>query len=127
MKIEFDEQADALYISLRPIGNGDVDETVEIADGMCIDYDKRHKPVGLEIIGISKLKPGDFENFAAFTRSIHTFMTVSEVASLLRADEETIRRKIKRKEIPAINLGGRAGYRIDSSRLMEFMAHPASE
>jgi len=121
MKIDFDQEADALYITLRPIQEGEVETTEELNEGVYLDYDKHHKPLGLEILGISKMKPGEFHNLSALAGSLHAFMTVGEVANLLRADEETIRRKIKRKELPAINLGGRAGYRIDSSKLMELI------
>jgi excisionase family DNA binding protein len=46
------------------------------------------------------------------------FITVKQTAALLGVDEKTVRRKIARSEIPAIQLGGRrAPVRIPLSEL----------
>lgn len=41
------------------------------------------------------------------------WFTVQEVAELLKVNEETVRRWVRRGELPVLQLGrGRAGYRI---------------
>lgn len=55
------------------------------------------------------------------------WLTVTEVADLLQVTEETIRRWIRRTELPALNLGGpRAGYRIYPSDLERFIGERLS-
>jgi excisionase family DNA binding protein len=52
-------------------------------------------------------------------------LTVPEVARLLRQDESTVYRKIGRRELPALQLGGRgAGIRIDSAELDAWLRAP---
>jgi uncharacterized protein YuzE len=51
MKIEFDPEADALYIELVA---GDVDKTEEIKPGLILDYDSRGNVLGVEMLYISK-------------------------------------------------------------------------
>jgi excisionase family DNA binding protein len=47
--------------------------------------------------------------------------TVEEVAARLAVHPETVRKWIKNRELPATNLGGRAGYRISRSALERFL------
>jgi excisionase family DNA binding protein len=50
------------------------------------------------------------------------WLTVDEVAQQLRVTDETVRRWIRRHEIPVLDLGGpRAGYRIRRSELEQFI------
>ena len=51
MKIEFDQEADALYIELA---QGDVDKTEEIKPGLILDYDINGNVLGVEMLYISK-------------------------------------------------------------------------
>ena len=54
MKIEYDEQADAMYIRLRA---GTVAESDEVRPGVVLDFDSNGKLVGkgyLEMTGYSK-------------------------------------------------------------------------
>lgn len=51
MKIEFDPEADALYIELVA---GDVDKTEEIKPGLILDYDNQGNVLGVEMLYISK-------------------------------------------------------------------------
>ena len=58
MKIEYDAQADALYIQLR--GEVAVDDNLDIEDGVTIDLDEGRHIVGVEILDASKrLSPSD--------------------------------------------------------------------
>lgn len=48
-------------------------------------------------------------------------LTVEEVAERLSVGIETVRRWIRSKELEAVDLGGRAGYRISESALERFI------
>lgn len=48
-------------------------------------------------------------------------LTVEEVAEQLRVNQDTVRRLIRNKELEAIDMGGRAGYRIPESALERFI------
>jgi uncharacterized protein YuzE len=50
MKIEYDEDADALYISLRK-GRYKISE--EISDDVIMDLDKNCRILGVEVLGVS--------------------------------------------------------------------------
>ena len=47
MKIEYDNEIDALYIRLQ---EKYVDRTVEIEEGLNIDFDKSGKMIGVEVL-----------------------------------------------------------------------------
>ena len=47
MKIEYDNEIDALYVRLQ---EKSVDRTVEIEEGLNIDLDKSGKMIGLEVL-----------------------------------------------------------------------------
>jgi excisionase family DNA binding protein len=50
------------------------------------------------------------------------WLTVEEVAGMFRVAEETVRRWIRRGELPVLDLGGpRAGYRIRQEDLDRFI------
>lgn len=118
MKIEFDADADAMYIYLQP--NAEVEETIEMEKGINVDINSKGLPIGIEILSVSrKLNNFQFQNFPKFVATIKPYLSIHEVAILFNVDDETIRRKVKRKEIPAVKIGGRAGYRIESSKLKE--------
>jgi len=51
MKIEYDREADALYILLR---DAEVDDNLDITDGVTIDLDANRQVIGLEILDVSK-------------------------------------------------------------------------
>ena len=48
-------------------------------------------------------------------------LTVDEVARRLTVHPETVRNWIKSRELVAIDLGGRAGYRISEADLADFL------
>ncbi len=48
-------------------------------------------------------------------------LTVEQVAERLSVHPDTIRKWIRHKELRAINLGGRAGYRISLTALQTFL------
>jgi excisionase family DNA binding protein len=50
-----------------------------------------------------------------------TLYTVEEVAARLGVHPDTVRRWIKSGELRAINLGGRAGYRITEQAYKQFL------
>jgi uncharacterized protein YuzE len=57
MKIEYDPQADALYIQLR---DGKIAETVETSKYIYTDVDEEGRPLGIEILFVKRyLAPED--------------------------------------------------------------------
>ena len=60
MKIEYDPDADALYIQIR---EADVGNNIDIEDGVSVDVDVDRHIVGLEILDASKrLTAADLSN-----------------------------------------------------------------
>ena len=55
MRIQYDPQADALYIELR---DGEIEESDEVAPGFLVDYDAAGKPVAIEILDASEVLGG---------------------------------------------------------------------
>ena len=51
MKIEYDEQADAMYIRLRA---GTVAESDEVRPGVVLDFDSNGRVLGIELIYVSE-------------------------------------------------------------------------
>lgn len=51
MKIEYDKEADALYIQLR---ESYVDDNIDIEEGVTVDLDEKRHIVGIEILDASK-------------------------------------------------------------------------
>ena len=51
MKIEYDQQADAMYIRLRACT---VAESEEIRPGVVFDYDREGKVLGIEMLDVSE-------------------------------------------------------------------------
>ncbi len=60
MKIEYDPEADALYIQIREAHPND---NIDIEEGVTVDVDENGHIVGLEILDASKrLSPSDLTN-----------------------------------------------------------------
>ncbi|MBK9441561.1 MAG: DUF2283 domain-containing protein [Comamonadaceae bacterium] len=51
MKIEYDQQADAMYIRLRA---GVVAESDEVRPGMVLDFDAQGRVLGIEMLDVSQ-------------------------------------------------------------------------
>lgn len=51
MKLEFDPQADALYLELM---EAEVEQSKEIQTGVILDYDAEGRIVGIEVLYVSK-------------------------------------------------------------------------
>ncbi len=62
MKIKYDKQIDALYISLK---KGKYDHTKKITDSILVDISKTGEVLGLEVLdaeeNIGKVKPGKLD------------------------------------------------------------------
>ena len=57
MKIEYDPEADALYIQIR---EAHADDNIDIEEGVTVDVDEHRHIVGVEILDASKrLSPAD--------------------------------------------------------------------
>ncbi len=55
MTLEFDQEADALYVRLK---DGRAAETREVQRGIFVDYNSHGKPIGIEVLSISKYMKG---------------------------------------------------------------------
>ena len=55
IQVSYDPQADAIYIRLRA---AKVDESDEVSAGVVVDYDRKGKPVGIEVLDASRLVGG---------------------------------------------------------------------
>ncbi len=51
MKIEYDREADALYIQLK---EGYVEDNIDVEEGITLDLDENRHIVGIEILDASK-------------------------------------------------------------------------
>ncbi len=55
MKIDFDKDADAVYIYVKDrIEEGEVDKTVSVNGDIVLDFDKEDKLLGIEVLNASK-------------------------------------------------------------------------
>lgn len=74
MKIEYDKEADALYIHLREVP---VDDNIDIEDGVTVDIDAQGHIVGIEILDASvRLSPEELSRI-----SLENLISVSSAAS----------------------------------------------
>ena len=55
IEVTYDVKADALYIRLR---EAKIDESDEVSRGVIVDYDRKGKPVGIEMLDVSRLVGG---------------------------------------------------------------------
>jgi uncharacterized protein YuzE len=61
MKLEYDSQADAIYIRLEDVA---VASTRELEDNLIVDLDAKGKMVGIELLFVSDyLSPEDIDSF----------------------------------------------------------------
>jgi uncharacterized protein YuzE len=51
LRIEYDKEADALYIQLR---EANVDDNIDIEEGVTVDLDEKRHIIGIEILDASK-------------------------------------------------------------------------
>lgn len=51
MKIEYDKEADALYITIK---EDYVEKTEELRNGLSLDFDKESNLIGIEILYVTK-------------------------------------------------------------------------
>ncbi|NOZ80350.1 MAG: DUF2283 domain-containing protein [DPANN group archaeon] len=54
MKIRYDQDADAVYITLR---KGNVDHTKEVDENTIIDFDKKNQVIGFELLFVKERNP----------------------------------------------------------------------
>ena len=70
MRIEFDPEADALYVRFReerPVDN------VDIEDGVTVDFDAQRHLIGIEILNVSRRFPSE----ALSTITVQNLLTTS--------------------------------------------------
>ena len=56
MQIEYDPEADALYIRFRKATPAD---NIDVEDGITVDLDQRKRLIGIEILNVSRRLPSD--------------------------------------------------------------------
>jgi uncharacterized protein YuzE len=56
MRIEYDPEADALYIRFREAKPAD---NVDLEEGLTVDLDEHKQLIGIEILSVSRRLPGD--------------------------------------------------------------------
>jgi uncharacterized protein YuzE len=55
MKITYDKEVDALYIYIKyPMKNGVVKKTIELNEDIIIDFNKKNRLVGIEVLNFKK-------------------------------------------------------------------------
>ncbi len=57
MKVNYDKEADAAYISLTKIGPGEVKHTIELDKNIILDFNSQKRLIGIEILSASKVIP----------------------------------------------------------------------
>lgn len=56
MRIEYDSEADALYIRFR---DTEPTDNIDVEDGLTVDLDDRRQLIGIEILSVSRRLPVD--------------------------------------------------------------------
>ena len=51
MKVDYDQVADSIYFRLK---GAEVSDSIEISDGIIVDYDSNHEICGIEMLLFSK-------------------------------------------------------------------------
>jgi uncharacterized protein YuzE len=56
MKFTYDKEADAAYIYLEEsIADGEAEKTIELNENIIVDFDKKGKLLGIEILSASEI------------------------------------------------------------------------
>ena len=55
------------------------------------------------------------------------FLTLADVAEILNTSTAQVYALVRRKELPAIKIGGRGQYRVETSKLEEFIERSYAE
>jgi len=56
MKFEYDKEVDAAYIYLKyPLKRGEAKKTIALNDNIIVDFDKKNKLIGVEVLNASKV------------------------------------------------------------------------
>jgi uncharacterized protein YuzE len=61
MKLEFDPQADAVYLELT---EAEVEKSTEIQPGIVLDYDAEGRVVGIEVLYVSQRRQSSLKKAA---------------------------------------------------------------
>lgn len=80
MKIEYDAQADALYIQLR---EGNAVETIQTGKYVYIDLDEQAQPLGIEMLFVKRYLA--LSDLTSITFNI--FDAIQELAPVIREDQ----------------------------------------
>jgi excisionase family DNA binding protein len=117
MKITYDPEVDALYISFS---NGSRDKQQPITDEMTLDLSADGSVLGVEILDATQNYGHDildlnFSLLGEISKPKYSDYTTEEAAEILRINKETVLRKIRAGELKASRIG--KSYRISHSEL----------
>jgi excisionase family DNA binding protein len=121
MKITYDPEVDAMYVSLS---DGSKDKQQDIGDDVTLDLSTDGTVVGIEILdatrnygqGILNL---NFSLLGEIGKKQLSGYTTEEAAKMLRINKETVLRKIRVGELKASRVG--KSYRISQKEINKFL------
>lgn len=107
MRVTYDPEADALYISLS---DGTRDSQREVNENMILDLNKDGEVVGIEILDAKEtygreIMRMDFSLLGDFKPESEQLFTPEDAAKIIGVNKETILRKIRIGELPAARPG----------------------
>ena len=121
MRISYDPEVDAMYISLS---NKSKDKQQEINDDVILDLANDGSVVGIEILAATANYGHDVLDFnlsllSDLIKPEHLDYTADEAAEILRVNKETVLRKIRVGELKASRIG--KSYRIPKAEIHRIM------
>jgi excisionase family DNA binding protein len=121
MKITYDPEVDAMYVSFL---DGSKDKQQSINDDITLDLSDDGAVVGVEILDATRnyghgILDLNFSLLGESSKPKYTDYTTEEAAKILRINKETVLRKIRVGELKASRIG--KSYRISSNELNKLM------
>ena len=121
MKIEYDPEAKAAYICLKPIEKGGVKYSKELEDNIIVDFDKDNHIVGIELLNVSKPIVTKRDKKEEIVDDKLT-LNIEETAKMLGIGRNLCYDRAKAGEIPVIKIGSRLI--VPRAALMKMLAEP---
>jgi excisionase family DNA binding protein len=121
MKITYDSELDAMYISFSDAPRA---KQQHVNDDTILDLSDSSEVLGIELLDATKnygsnIVNLDFSLLGDFFRASQLEYTTKEAAIILKVDKETVLRKIRTGELKAKRLG--KSYRINKNELDKFI------
>lgn len=124
MKITYDPEADAMYISFS---DAPIVKQQHVNDDVVVDLAEDGRVLGIELLDATanygnSIVNLDFSLLGDFFRASQLEYTTEEAADVLRVNRETVLRKIRTGKLKAKRFG--KSYRINKNELDKFIARP---